>query len=348
MTLRIESRRDVGPAAWNGLVERSTNGWLWHSYEYLDALELWPERRDMSFGLIDDTGDLVVIVPLSLSSTRVRKVIELRVLESQGGPAVDGSSGLDLAEATDSIRHQVRRTARKLGAVSARFTFVPPRRFDRAWAQTIEALRDALRLVPSPGWSWVVDLRGGEKMVWDAMEKRARTATRKAQKLGIQVRKAANHSDLDSYYGLHRETYARSKIRPHPREYFESIWEDFLSRGTALALVAEDDQGVIAAQTFAIYKKQAVYWTGCSKDQALSSGVNNLLQWNAMKHMIEQGIVSYETGEAFPAARSGKEKGLSDFKKAMGGNLTEVVRADLPLRHPAALVRRTFNPPLII
>ena len=82
---------------------------------------------------------------------------------------------------------------------------------------------------------------------------------------------------------------------------------------------------------FGIYKKAAFYWTGAAIQSGLDVSANSLLQWTAMQEMILQEIAWYETGEAFPAAVGGKEKGLTDFKQSFGGELYPFYRGRITL-----------------
>jgi lipid II:glycine glycyltransferase (peptidoglycan interpeptide bridge formation enzyme) len=168
--------------------------------------------------------------------------------------------------------------------------------------------------------TWILDLRIGCEAVWKGMEGRARTAMRKAEKAGVTVREACP-DDLDVYYRLHQENYRRTGASPHPKNYFRAIWESFVAHGLARVWIAEIGGEPVAAENFGIYKQGAVYWTGAANVRGLETEANSLLQWTAMQWMINNGIKWYETGEAFPQVRAGKQKGLNDFKKSFGGCL---------------------------
>ena len=330
--LSVVPRPEASSDGWEALVTASSTGWLWHGDDYLDALTTWPDRSDHSFAIIDPTGRLIAAVPLGASRARIKGVLTMTKLESNGGPAFAADIDPDLvAAAARVITATIAQRASSLKAVAATISFVPPRPDDSDWVAATQTILQAMQLVPIDAWSWVVDLRAGEDVVWRSMQKRARTAVRKATKAGAIVREARGDDDLDAYYRLHEETYARSNIRPHPIAYFRELWTRFIDRNRAFALIAELEGDVVAAQTFAVWEGHAVYWTGCSSEIALGSGANNLLQWEAMRWMIERDIEWYETGEAFPDATSGKEKGLNDFKKGMGGTLTRVPTGKLRL-----------------
>jgi lipid II:glycine glycyltransferase (peptidoglycan interpeptide bridge formation enzyme) len=179
------------------------------------------------------------------------------------------------------------------------------------------------------GCAWVADLRTSKDEHWKKIGKGARSSISKAQKSAVTTRIAQGDEDLDRYYQIHCETYRRTGEAPQPREYFEGIWRHFVSTGLAVIFFAEQEGKTIAAANFAVYKKAAYYWTGASSAAGLSTGSNALLQWTAIQWMIAQGIEWYEVGPAFPYAREGKQKQISDFKKDFGGSLYPDFRGTL-------------------
>lgn len=318
---RIKPRRDLGCKDWDDLVDASDEAWLWHRYDLQDALETWPGSTDESFALMAPDGEHLAVVPLRRNTRRVGGLLPMHILESLGGVAVRNGIGEKRRRAVVmAARDQLIARIRNGICLEARVS--------------LPAMAPALRGAGSPrvnpllemGCSntltqtWVVDLRGGQETVWKQMEGRARTAVRKAEKAGVTVREA-HRDDLDIYYLLHQETYRRTGVRPHPKDYFRVIWDGFLPKGLARVWIAELDGEPVAAENFGIYKQAAIYWTGAANAKGLDVEANSLLQWTAMRWMLNNGIEWYETGEAFPQFDSGKLKGVSDFKKSFGGRI---------------------------
>jgi hypothetical protein len=321
MSPRVTLRRTLGQDRWDALVEASDEGWLWHRYDLQDALEAWPGSTDESFALLGEDDAPLALVPLRRITRRKAGVLRLHVLESLGGIAI-----------RNGLPDKTRRTL--LQAARARLT---ERGHDGVCLETrlaLPAMAPAFRgpRVPRVNplleigcantltQTWVVDLAGGRNAVWTAMEGRARTAIRKAERAGVTVREAGA-DDLDTYYRLHQENYRRTGAVPHARRYFEFIWERFLTQGLARIWLAILNSEAVAAENFGVYKQAAIYWTGAASAQGLAVEANSLLQWTAMQWMIDNGIAWYETGEAFPQAVGGKNKGLNDFKRSFGGNI---------------------------
>jgi Acetyltransferase (GNAT) domain len=337
--LRAIARPDVPESDWDELVDASGDGWLWHRWRLCEALGTWRDSTDASFALEDDQGILVALVPARRVSFRRARRIRFSRLESLGGPAARDDLGSKerrriLERAVDELRAQAA-THGDLEITTA-LSPLTPRLLDHR--PRVNPLLD-LGFDNTSTQSWLVDLSVGADPVWAGMKSRARRGVRKAEKAGIAVRVADRASDLDAYYSLHTETYERTGASSHPRAYFEAIWDHFVPLGLSQVFVAELGGDMIAARNFGVFKGSAIYWTGASGDAGLATGANHLLQWNAMEWMIDQGIRWAESGEAFPAAREGKDHGLSYFKESFGGELVPYFRGriDLPSRRHAAI-----------
>ena len=314
--------REAGRKIWNAFADACPEAWLQHRYELLQALATWPRRVDLSFAVRDTRdGSLAAIVPLFLLKSRRHPALQLSVLDSLGGPAVHAEAG---KKARKAILDQVFRNLDALAHAHGAGEI----------ALSLSAMAPALRAENCPlvnplvhfGYenaltqTWVADLRGGEDAIWQRMEGRARTAVRKAEKEDVTVRPAQGAADLDSYYDLHCRTYERTGAAPHPKAYFEVIWNEFLPAGLCRIFMAEHQGRVVSAENFGVYKDAALYWTGATSDQGLALNAPSLVMWTAMQWMAARGVAWFETGEAFPG-ETGKLKGLNDFKKSFGGEL---------------------------
>lgn len=318
---------EVPREAWTQAVDTWDEAWLWHSLEYQEALGTWATRDNVSLAVVK--GDsLLAILPLQCVELTRHRVLRYRQLHSQGGAALaPGLSRHERLEVEAALREALldQLAESKASEIVISSTALAPARRDGDDGQVNPHL--ALGLTPCVGLTWVSDLRGGPDASWAAMEGRARTAVRKAERDGVTVR-IGGEGDLDAYYDLHCATYARTGVPPHKRVYFERIWRDFIGRDTAQVFLAERAGEVIAAQTFAVHNQAAVYWTGASCDEALQLGANNLLQWTAMRSLPDAGVQWLEHGEAFPNA-NGKLKGLNDFKRSFGGVARPVPKGTL-------------------
>ena len=317
------NRKDIDRYVWDTFVDLSDDAWLWHRFDLQDALCTWPNRQDMSFAVINpnEGNQIVAIVPFHFISYGVYRWLRLNKFDSMGGIAC--APGLDKQYKRKILTFIVKKM---MGLAKDNFAYeitisIPPMTtaFCGYRCPLVNPLLE-LGFENTLTQTWVVNLQQDKDRIWENMEKRARGAIRKAEKQGLIIHQATS-KDLDTYYKLHCETYHRTGVRPHPKAYFEGIWNNFLSKNLVYILIAEKNDIPVAAENFGIYKQAAIYWTGASSDLGLSMQANSLLQWTAIQWMKDNNINFYETGEAFPHVTVGKLKGLNDFKKSFGGDL---------------------------
>jgi hypothetical protein len=319
----VINRQDIDRNVWDTFVDLSEEAWLWHRYDLQDALYTWPNRQDMSFAVVNPNqgNAIVAIVPFHLICYGVFRRLRLNKFDSTGGPAcAPGLAKQYKRQILSFIVATMGELAKENFAYEITIA-IPPMApaFCGNRCPLVNPLLE-LGFENISTHTWVVNLQQGKDKLWQNMEKRARGAIRKAEKQGLSIHQAED-KDLDIYYTLHCETYHRTGVRPHPKAYFEDIWNNFLSKNLAYILIAEKNDIPVAAENFGIYKQAAIYWTGASSAQGLSMQVNSLLQWTAIQWLKDNNINFYETGEAFPHVTVGKLKGLNDFKKSFGGDL---------------------------
>lgn len=338
-------RDQIQSGLWDGFCDASDQAWLWHRHDFQTVLCTWPGRQDASFAVRETGGQrrLLALVPLHRVERRFGVLPPVTLLDSLGGPALANDlAGKTREKLLDFIARRLRELAGKR-CLQVRLAQPP---MAPAWrggdAPHVNPLLP-LGCRNTSGQTWVVDLHPGIGALWSKLEGRARTAIRKAEKVGVTIRQADRLGDQDHYYRLHQETYLRTGAKPHPKAYFESIWQYMVGAGLAQIFVAELGGEIVAAENFAVYKGAALYWTGAASVRGLDSEANSLLQWHAMQWMCQGGLDWYETGEAFPAVRAGKLKGLNDFKKGFGGEMYPYHRGDLPLGSLAARLFRCYS-----
>lgn len=319
----------ISDQLWDDFVDGCDEAWLHHRYKLQQAISTWPGKQNISFAVVSPLkpDQILAAVPCQLIRAKIGCMFNWNAIESMGAPAL--RANLDEGTRRRLLNHVVdwlSNLATLNDVYEIRFSvdnLAPANRGDQ-----IRLLNPLLELgcdnVVSQ--TWMIDLREGETAIWKRMEKRARNAIRKAEKMGVSVREAKIGRDLDIYYDLHCRTYRRTGVRPHPKAYFEAIWQDFLSQGKAKVFFAEYNEQIVAAENFGVYKNGANYWTGAASKEGLAVQANSLIQWTAIRWMLENGIEWYETGEGFPFAREGKRKGLNDFKKSFGGKLLPFYR----------------------
>ncbi len=312
-------RKDVDRDDWNSFVDRSDAAWLWHRQELIDALLTWPGSSDASVAAVRPGGEIVAVVPLLGWRRPAKGIVTFVDLESFGAPALASDLGRKERRAVvAAIDEHFKRTAAESRAVQL-YLLIPPLApaYCGERAPRVNPLLE-LGFKNTLTQTWMVDLRLSEKDLRARYSETARQEVRKAADTGLTIRPAEGQRDLETYYGLHVETYKRTGAKAHPKSYFEIIFRTFLPAGFARLLVAEADGIVVAAQNTAFYKNAAYYWTSASSAEA-PAGANRALMHRQIMSARADGALWYDTGEAFPGQTGTKQAGLNSFKRSFGG-----------------------------
>ncbi|MGA2411745.1 MAG: GNAT family N-acetyltransferase [Candidatus Binataceae bacterium] len=319
----IRPRADIDPDQWDGLAEASDEAWLWHRADLIDAMMASPVNRlDLSFGMTDQRGALCAIVPLYLAYHRVVGVIPHYFIHGLGGPAcVKGIAPELRQQLLDRIREQIvslmaaHNAERSELRISALTPFLRGPEAPRINPLILAGFEN------TQGETWTIDLGQPSEAIRARYFNGTRYKLRRATKTPFNLREASGNRDLEIYYDLHRQTYTRTGAVSNPIDYFRIIFERFIPRGLCRILFFERGGEVIAAQNTAIYKGGAYYWTGASSNEK-GGGDNRVLFDDQIMHAKARGCAVYEIGEAFVNTTDAKKRGLSDFKRSFGAELT--------------------------
>jgi len=332
--MEVSATTSASPTEWEELLGASDDAWLYHTLPWLDmtagvyALENWflvareggaapplgalPVQR-MRFSRYARSCDIGYSGLMGSAGPLVRRGLPLRqrgrVLVALTDAALDWARGARVDRVSCSL---------------------PP-----LSASSLGNVRGVNPLAPA-GWEDVstharlAALSRPEDALWRDLADDARRSVKRARAAGYTVSREAWGDRLGAYYRVHQETYRRTGVPPHPPGYFAGIAAEIASRGQAVLWVGRDPEGrAVAFHNDARYGDGSLYWTGCCETGHLGSGINYLLFWEALAGARRDGCLWYEIGEAFPAARSGKEHGLTVFKAKFGGELSRYFRGEL-------------------
>lgn len=319
-------RTELGPDAWDGFVDANSAGWLWHRYDYMEALATWPGREDRSTAILGSSGQPLAVLPVQVVTRRLGPW-RVRRLDVPSGPVVSD----DVAEgATAAVRQHIARRLRVMAweeraiGVVCSLSAVAPAYRDRDGLQP-HPLAD-LGLRPADRETWALPLCSSKEDVWSIVRPGGRQGVRAARRAEVTVR-LGSEDDQAVWYDLHVVTCERTGARPHPEGYFGLVWKKFVRVGLASLLVAEIRGRAVGVACVARYKGAGSFWMGASDDDGLASSANYLLQWTAIEDMVESGCEVYELGEAHDAS-AGKQFGISEFKRKFASERRTLPRAE--------------------
>ena len=320
--MKIISINEKYKKDWDNIVYNSDDAWLFHLYDWntLVNANVW-KYKQLSF-LIQDQNNIIGICPLFLKEYKKFRFLRIKVLSNGFGPsglALDNKlNQIQKNNAQDIILKYIS-NINKIYAIDKLEISLSPLALKNFYyyKNNLNPIKQ-FGLDDISTKTYLINLQNkSNDDLWNNMEKRSRTAIRKAKKNNISIKQIHTLYDLKEYYKLHCETYKRTKAKPHPFSYFKIIYE----KKWANIFFAYLEDKLIATLNVSIFKNNALYWTNASDHKFSSLGANNLLQWHAIKWAKNKGCKWYDSGEAILNTDNSKFAGLTKFKKSFGGEL---------------------------
>ncbi|MBU1327224.1 peptidoglycan bridge formation glycyltransferase FemA/FemB family protein [Patescibacteria group bacterium] len=177
--------------------------------------------------------------------------------------------------------------------------------------------------------SWVLDLDVSEDKLLSGMRKTTRYEIRRAQKLGVTIRKSTKLQDIELFLSLYSQTSKRHGFVPH--EGILEEFEVFAKQNQAILINAWYEQKLLASSVILFFGGQAIYHHGASLPTKIPASY--LVQWEAIREAKKRGMQVYNFwGIAPPNTIRHPWQGITLFKKGFGGRENISLHAyDYPL-----------------
>ena len=140
-----------------------------------------------------------------------------------------------------------------------------------------------------------------EEELWAGCHyKSCKYCVNKARKLGLKIRIIENFDEIDDFVRIHHrqlvEVCAKQGMRPKPSQSaarMKAVCEAlFPNRVLMLEVIGPDENGVeqvMSSGIFCLDKGECSYWTGASFQRYQKFCPNELMVWEAMRILREQG-----------------------------------------------------------
>jgi len=155
-----------------------------------------------------------------------------------------------------------------------------------------------LGLEHSPWPGWEVDLGPSEDEIWHQFKSTARTAIRKAEKLGVVVQEADDLSFADDFYPQLVDVFAKQSLVPtYDLQRVRALIRHMLPTGRLLLLRARSPEGqCIATAIFPGMNGAAYFMGGASWREHQILRPNEAIMWYAMRYWKARGVESLDLG----------------------------------------------------
>lgn len=200
---------------------------------------------------------------------------------------------------------------------------------ERGW-KSIE-LRGGRSLLPEAPASVAfyghqLDLRVGEKQLFENLDGSVRQGVRKAGRDGVTAEISQSERAVRDFYALQCLTRQRHGLPPQPLGFFLNLWRHLLTQEQGMVVLASWRGRPIAGAVFLRLGGRAVFKYGASDYRCQHLRPNNLVMWEGIKWLAGHGGISLDLGKTSLA-----HEGLRRFKRSLGASerRIEYVKYDL-------------------
>jgi hypothetical protein len=136
---------------------------------------------------------------------------------------------------------------------------------------------------------------------------------------------ARSKEAVAQYYQLHVRTRQRHGAPPQSFLFFDSIFRNLIKSGMGFVSLASRDGCPVAGAVYLAQGENAVYKFAASDERLQRYRANNLVMWEAIKHLCATGVTNLHFGRTYPY-----NDGLRQFKRWWGGQeeLLQYARLD--------------------
>lgn len=230
-----------------------------------------------------------------------------------GYSGIFSSSGISAATLSD-LWDEAKEELRNRGVVSLFLRFAP---FD---LESVERSRGLVGLTLAHVSNTIIVPTADSDSIWSNMQGRARTAVRKAERLGMlgSVQPATDEDLLEAspFRTLYENTMRRVQAAAHhyyPDAHY-TLLRAALGDALQVATVRNSDGDVAAAALIMVDKNVVHYHLSGSNPVDARNGANNLLLWTILQWSANRGSLLVHLGGGVS-----NEDSLYKFKASFGG-----------------------------
>ncbi|MBP5384357.1 MAG: GNAT family N-acetyltransferase [Lachnospiraceae bacterium] len=335
MNLQVISIDNMDRDVWDAFVRGNSQGYAYHLYDVI-RWDRWINDKDISFCIQDDRIGIVMVVQLHIEYKSNEG--KHRLHSEWGYVLKDGLTRKEKNKVKVAFMEHIDRLIIEKTVTKYNIGVAPLSEYMQPQNHVMVNPVVEMGFAPFVRYTYIVDLNKPKEELLANCEQTTRQAIRKIRSDSEYVIREASacEKDCQTYLQLHEQTYTRTGAagaiihEPYQRNIFFTL----IPKGIARVFFLTEAQtgNVLAATVILLYKNSAYYWWGASVDEK-EVGINKYLLFASMMHVRPENMAPeehfwFETGGAYPYARSGKEKGLNDFKKCFGTMLHPIFRGE--------------------
>lgn len=158
-----------------------------------------------------------------------------------------------------------------------------------------------------------IDLKIGLDSLFKNFKASNRRNIKKAENLGLRVHFSTSWESMEDFCYLNSITRKRHGLPSQPKIFFKNFYEKIIIKNKGIISLAFYNGNPLASYIFCLFGKKAIYKYGASDLRYQSLRANNLLMWESIKWLFNNGFEELSLGRTEPL-----NHGLCQFKNGWG------------------------------
>ncbi|MGD8306065.1 MAG: peptidoglycan bridge formation glycyltransferase FemA/FemB family protein [Ignavibacteria bacterium] len=162
-------------------------------------------------------------------------------------------------------------------------------------------------------YNHTLDLTIGEEKLIKKFSSNTRRNIKKADREGVTVEITNSLSAAEIFYNMNCVTRKKHGLPPQPKKFFMNLHKYVLSQNKGFIAIGKYNGTDIAGAVYLLFGDKAIYKFGASYIKYQNLRANNIVMWEAIKHITRTGYSSFCFGRTEP-----DNEGLRKFKLGWG------------------------------
>ena len=289
--MRLEIFDETKSQAWNSLIERSSNGTLFHTWEWLKIMEKHCQSRLIPLVFFDNDDDK----PFGGMPLFLMKKMGLRLVFSPppgsavtlGPVLVDkGYRQHKFELAYLDFQGQIDQVLRKIKPNYSLIITSPGLEDMRPFSWN--------KYQVQPNYTYMLELSEGKERIWSNLSRILKTNINGASKQGIKIIESRDSGGIDYVYSSLERRYGQQGRRlPVSPGYLKDIFNQFSPSVVKMYLALLNDE-IVGGDICVIFKDSIMSWMGGCRNDSNKINANEFLRWYEIEEAIKGGLKNFE------------------------------------------------------
>jgi hypothetical protein len=182
-------------------------------------------------------------------------------------------------------------------------------------------------IITPAGYQHNLDLLSSEEKLFKNFSDNTRRNIRKAIRSQISFEICNSPSALEDFYNMNCDTRRRHGLPPQPLKFFRNLYDFVLTKNKGFISISKYNGKSIAGAVFLLIGQKALYKYGASLFEYQNLRPNNMLIWESIKYLKDQGFSELNFGRTeleniglrrFKIGWGSKEKILNYYRYELG------------------------------